>query len=55
MVTQRSTDFGRYETKSVLETFLIIFAISLTVMKLELSCDCLLANNPGGLVRFYHY
>ena len=66
MVHQRLIDFGQYETKSVLETFFIIFCVSLsikkhrtpvlrlvTVIKLELSCDRLHVNFPGGLVRCF--
>ena len=50
MVHQSSIDFGRYDLKSVLEIFFIIFGISLTVIKLQLSCNRLPLNNPGGLV-----
>ena len=53
MVHQRAIDFGRYEMKGVLENFVMIIGISLTLIKLELSCDRLHKYNPGGLVRCF--
>jgi len=52
VIHERSIDLKRCEMKSVLKLF---YNISQTVMKLELSCDCLHVNNLGGLVCGFLY